>query len=185
MINVGGLVPPHPSVMCYHPCPGEPRRHLWTSAPRRPFGAEALIVYGKCRVFPPGHLAARYAPVSGSSLTWGSPCSAGPRDGNTSAAGAIEESPMWEPEAWASSGGWPAPRETRTGRGARGRSGPTPLVGRSPEGGGERRSASWDPRAEGGGASAPGSLGERGPRGWDFWVLGRILETRSLGGGEG
>ncbi|KAM9048721.1 voltage-gated chloride channel TMC4 isoform 3-T3 [Megaptera novaeangliae] len=27
----------------------------------------------------------------------------------------MEESPMWEPDAWASSGGWPAPREARTG----------------------------------------------------------------------
>ncbi|XP_057567011.1 transmembrane channel-like protein 4 isoform X1 [Hippopotamus amphibius kiboko] len=27
----------------------------------------------------------------------------------------MEESPVWEPEAWGSSGGWPAPREARTG----------------------------------------------------------------------
>lgn len=181
MINVGGLVPPHPSVMCYHPSPPGATQASVDFSSQETFRSRGPDSLWEVPGISSGHLAARYAPVSGSSLTWGSPCSAGPRDGNRSAAGAIEESPMWEQEAWASSGGWPAPRETRTGRGARGRSGSTPLVGRSPEGGGERRSASWDPRAEGGGASAPGSLGDRGPRGWDFWVL----ETRSLGGGEG
>ena len=143
----------HPAARCHRPGLCGPR----LLGGSRSSGPE---VDGKERALPPSHLAARCAPASGPASPGAVPAR-GPWRRKRIGGRAMEERPPWDPEAWGSVEGRPAPRAARTGRGP---------------GEGRVRSA-W--RGDGLGEAENGGPGQRGPRGRDLELPEGVRRPRA------